>query len=65
MSIAKIINPGKVKCRLEFEMSLDDWKQIRKTLNTNPAWSAECQIMDDIDDLVRQLEATLWSKANE
>lgn len=59
MSTAKIVNPGKIVCTLEFTMSLDDWKQIRKTLNSNAAYT-ELQVMNEIDDLVNQLEKTFY-----
>lgn len=60
MSIAEIQNPDEIVCTMKFTMKLKDWKQIRKTLNGNAAYT-ELQIMGEIDDLVYQLEKTLYN----
>ncbi len=61
MAIARVVNPDKIRCTLEFTMSLEDWKQIRKTLGTNAAHT-ELQVMNEITDLVRQLEKTFYDE---
>ena len=63
MSEAVIENPDEIVCTLQFTMKLKDWKQIKKTLKTNPAY-AELELIGDILDLVNQLENTLYSKAD-
>lgn len=60
MGIAKVENADDIKCTLSFTMTLKDWKQIRKTLQTNIAYS-EIQVINEIHDLVGQLEKTFWS----
>ena len=61
MGIAKIEKPDEIKCTLQFTMKLKDWKQIRKTLQTNAAYT-ELQVMNEISDLVYQLEQTFYDK---
>jgi len=61
MAIATIVDPDKIECMLQFTMTLEDWKQIRKTLNSNRAYT-EVQVMNEIDNLVRQLEQTFYIK---
>ena len=63
MAIANVENPDDIKCTLQFTMKLKDWKQIRKTLGVNSAYT-ELQIMNEISDLVRQLEATFYNSAD-
>lgn len=60
MSTAIIKNPDDIQCTLQFTMSLKGWKQIRKTLRTNSAYT-ELQIMGEISDLVYKLENTLYA----
>lgn len=60
MAMAKVKNVNKIECTLEFTMSLEDWKQISKTLGSNECY-AEIQMMDEIRDLVTQLEQTYYS----
>ncbi len=62
MGIARIEKPGDIKCTLKFTMSLEDWKQVRKTLRKNDSY-IELQIINEITDLVNQLENTFYSKA--
>ncbi len=57
MSVARVVDPDNISCTLEFTMKLKDWKQIRKTLRTNAAYT-ELQVMSEISDLVNQLERT-------
>jgi len=59
MAIAKINNVDKIECTLEFTMTIADWKQIRKTLKSNEAYT-ELQIIDEISDLVSQLEKVFY-----
>jgi len=61
MSNATIKNPNKIECTLQFTMRLEDWMQIRKTLNENAAYT-ELQIINEIDSLVCQLEDTFYPK---
>ena len=61
MSIAEINNPDEIVCTMKFTMKLKDWKQIKKTLNTNQAYT-ELQIIGEIQDLVYQLEKTLYAE---
>jgi hypothetical protein len=63
MSIATINNPDEIVCTLQFSMKLKDWRQIKKTLGTNAAYT-ELQIMNEISDLVNQLEKTLYAKTD-
>jgi len=63
MSTAIIENTDSIKCTLKFTMSLNDWKQIRKTLRTNSAY-IEVQVIEDINDLVDQLEKTIYVNRN-
>lgn len=58
MSLAEIKNPDEIVCTLQFTMKLRDWKQVKKTLNKNAAYT-ELQIINEISDLVYQLEKTL------
>lgn len=60
MGMATVVDPNKIKCTLQFTMALEDWKQVKKTLNTNAAYE-ELQIMTEITDLVSQLEKTFYS----
>ena len=64
MSTAIVKNPDKIECTLSFTMRLDDWKQVRKTLNSNAAY-AELKLIDEISDLVYQLEQTFFQKGSE
>ena len=59
MDTAKIKNPNEINCTLELTMKLKDWKQIRTTLNKNPAY-AEIQLIGEITDLILQLEKTFF-----
>ena len=59
-AIAKVINPDKIQCMLQLTMTLEDWKRVRKTLNTNATY-AEIQVIDGIDDLVCQLEKVYYA----
>jgi len=61
MGIAKVENAENIKCTLSFTMTLKDWKQIRNTLQKNPAYT-ELQVINEIHDLVGQLEKTFWSE---
>lgn len=61
MSTAQIKNADEVVCILQLEMKLKDWKQIRKTLQTNSAYT-ELQIIYEISDLIHQLEQTFYNK---
>ena len=63
MAIAVVKNPGEIQCTLEFTMKLKDWKQIRKTLGTNAAYT-ELQVMNEISDLVIQLEKTFYADSD-
>lgn len=60
METAKVVDPDKIVCELTFSMSLGDWKQIRKTLNSNKTY-AEMQLLNEISDLVFQLEKTYYA----
>jgi len=60
MSTAAVLNPDEIVCSMTFKMTLKDWKQIRKTLSSNTAYT-ELQIMDEIQDLVYQLEKTVYN----
>lgn len=60
MGVATIENPDDIKCTLQFTLSLRDWKRIRETLRQNPAYT-EMQIINEINDLVCQLEKTLYA----
>lgn len=60
MSIAEINDPDSIVCTMQFTMSLGDWKQIRKTLRSNAAYT-ELQIINEITDLVDKLEKTLYA----
>ena len=60
MGMAKVVNADKIQCTLEFTMSLEDWKRIKKTLSSNECY-VEIQMMDEIRDLVSQLEQTYYS----
>lgn len=61
MATAIVENPDSIKCTLQFTMTLKDWKQIKKTLNTNAAYT-ELQVMNEIRDLIYQLEKTFYSE---
>lgn len=61
MAIAIVENADEIKCTLKFTMKLRDWKQIKKTLGTNAAYT-ELQVMNEISDLVRQLEKTFYDE---
>ena len=61
MAIAKVVNPDKIKCALSFTMTLEAWKQIKKTLNSNADYT-ELQVINEIRDLVSQLEETYYSE---
>ena len=63
MATATVKNPDEIQCTLQFTMSLRDWKQIRKTLGTNPAYT-ELQVMNEIRDLVLQLEKTFYANTD-
>lgn len=60
MAIANVENPDEIKCTLQFTMTLKDWKQIRKTLRTNMAYT-ELQVLNEITALVDMLEKTYYS----
>ena len=60
MAIANVENPDGIKCTLKFTMTLKDWKQIKKTLRSNPAYT-ELQVINEISDLVGLLEKTYYS----
>ena len=62
-NIAIIDNPDEIVCTLQFKMKLKEWKQIKKTLNSNAAYT-ELQVMNEITDLVIQLEKTLYAKTS-
>ena len=59
MNIARIENVDEIKCTLEFTLRIKDWKQIRKTLNSNAAY-CEMEIITEISDLVHQLEKVFY-----
>jgi len=59
MTIATVKDPDSIECTLTFTMTLKDWKQINKTLNSNAAY-VELKIIREIDDLVRQLEKVFF-----
>jgi hypothetical protein len=61
MATAQVKNPDNIECTLQFTMKLKDWKQIKKTLGTNAAYT-ELQIMNEISDLVYQLEKVFYDK---
>ena len=61
MSTAVIKNPDKIVAELTFSMTLEDWKQVRKTLRTNAAYT-ELQVIDEISDLVDQIEQVFYNK---
>lgn len=63
MGIAKVINPNKIECTLSFTMALEDWKLVRKTLETNSAYS-ELLVIREISDLVSQIEQTYYDKVD-
>lgn len=63
MAIAIVENPDEIECTLKFTMKLRDWKQIKKTLGTNAAYT-ELQVMNEISDLVMQLERTFYNSAD-
>ena len=60
MSKATIENVDDIECTLEFTLKIKDWKQVRKTLNTNAAYS-EMEIVSKITNLVNQLKKTLYN----
>ena len=60
MSTAKIVDPDKIKATLSFTMTLSEWKQIRKTLESNRAYT-ELQVINEIIDLTSQLEKAFYS----
>ena len=60
MATAKVDNPDKIMCTLTFKMSLQDWRQVKETLNTNRRYS-EIQVINEINDLVEQLDKTYYS----
>lgn len=64
MSTAIIENPDKIECTLTFTMTLKEWKQIRKTLDSNPSY-AELKVTDEIIDLVRKVEQVFFSDVKE
>lgn len=64
MATAYINDPGKIVYTLKLTMPLAEWKQIRKTLNLNATYS-ELKVIREIDDLVGQLETTLFCKEDE
>ena len=57
-SRAMIKNPEKIVCKMEFEMSLADWRTVSGTLRDKGCY-ANLQVAREIDDLVYQLEKTL------
>lgn len=59
MATARVENPDKIKCTLTFTMTLEDWRQIRRTLRKNAAYT-EIQMMNEISDLILQLEKTYY-----
>ena len=63
MTIAQIKNPDDIVCTMQFTMKLREWKQIKKTLSANAAY-AELEIMNEIQDLVCQLEKTLYANTD-
>ena len=60
MANAIILNPEKIQAKLSFTMTLSEWKQIKKTLESNQAYT-EMTIIREINDLVRQLEQSFYS----
>ena len=60
MSVAFVDRPDDIKCTLQFSMSLKDWKQVRKTLQSNTAYT-EIQVINEINDLVHKMEQTFYS----
>ncbi len=44
MGIAKVKNPDNIECTLEFTMRLSDWKNVKKTLSSHPAY-AETEVI--------------------
>lgn len=60
MANAIILNLGKIQAKLSFTMTLSEWKQIKKTLESNQAYT-EMTIIREINDLVRQLEQSFYS----
>ena len=64
MSNAMIENADDIKCTLKFTRSLKEWKEIRSTLNENPCYS-ETQIISEINDLIYQLEKTLFANVEQ
>ena len=60
MATATIDKPDNIKCTLKFSMEISEWKQVRKTLNSNAAYT-ELMIIREIDDLVSKLEQLLFA----
>ena len=60
MSTAKIVNPDKIQATLSFTKTLSDWKQIKKTLESNRCYT-ELQVINEIIDLTNKLEKTFYS----
>ena len=64
MSIAEIKSPDEIVCTMQFTMKLGEWKQIKKTLSSNAAYT-ELKIMREITDLICQLEKTLYANTDD
>ena len=61
MSTAVIRNPDSIVAEISLSMNLKDWKQVRKTLRLNPAYT-ELQVIDEISDLIDQIEQVFYNK---
>ena len=61
MSTARIKNPDKIVAELTFSMTLEDWKQVRQTLDSHTAY-AEIQVINEINALVNQIEQVFYDK---
>jgi len=59
MSEAKIENVDNIECTLSFTLKIKEWKQIRKTLNSNTAY-AEMELITEIRELVTKPEQVFY-----
>ena len=60
MSTARIDNPDDIFATLSFKMKLSEWKQVRKTLRSNAAYT-ELKVIDEITELVDQIEQVFYT----
>jgi hypothetical protein len=64
MTTAKVVKPDNIQCTIQVTMSIEEWKSVKKTLNTNPNY-AQLKVIREITGLVNQLEQTFYCHVDE